>query len=227
MSKKSYLLLLTISLLLTTRCVAISSIGFGAYTLSDSIVKQGDTLIIRTSLLNYGPDIFNGKVGFSFAINGTQNVNRSIFNNPIEQQTISIAPNDSFPLTIGVVVQPQYLVPGSDIFVVWPIVKNGNWVHDSLAVRFTVEVATPVEETSELPMLKMKYINHDLEVDYTGQPEPLDIRLFDINGRCIYSATIESTCHISFNNQPAGMYFIEAISATKARKVYKIVKADR
>lgn len=229
MGKRDSLFFLTCFILLTLRTWAGANIGFGYTTVSGDTLKPDDTLVINTSLINYGPGTFSGTVGFNFAINGVQNVNRSIFNDPIQDQTIRIEANDSFPLEFHVVVQKQYLVPGSDIFVVWPIIANGDTVRDSLTIHMNVSAGDPtgINEPGSMPEIKLYYNGQSVVIDYPPQPAPLQIRIFNIEGREVYTARTEGSCSISFYNQANGVYFVDVSLTGDIPRVFKVVKLDR
>ena len=167
-------------------------------------------------------------VDFSIAINGVQNVNRSIIDNPLEGLTIYLADNDSIALQFHVVVRQQYLMPGSDIFVVWPILANGNNVQDSLVVHLTVTAGDPagINEPG-ISKLKLYYSNQSIVIDYPAQPLPAQIHIFDIDGREVYNGRTENSCIIPFYSDVAGVYFVEVSFTGDIRKVFKVVKLDR
>jgi hypothetical protein len=226
MGKKYRLLISIFLLLLANSSWAGAGIGFGSTTLSADTLSPNDSLIIYTSLVNYRPQAFNGPVGFNYAINGVQNVSRAIFNSPIMGQTINILPGDSLPLQLHVSVQVQYLITGGDIFVVWPIVPDGNNVLDSLFVHLIVRDPDPsaLQNEGAAPALKMFYLNQCIQIDNANNIPSAQLRIFDIAGKLVYTGPLPSGHTIPFSNEDTGVYLVEVTFTSGEQRIFKVLK---
>lgn len=221
--RKKHSLLILIFCACVLQGWATANIGFGSTVLSADTVKPGDTVIVYTSLINYGPQAFNGPIGFNYAINGVQNVNRAIFNSSLQGQSYQIQAGDSLPVQFRVSVQDQYLLIGPDIFVVWPIIPNGNNVLDSLFAQITVEAPSDIH-TPAINGLKMYYLNQSIIVESVTASQAGQLSIFDMRGRMVYTGPIQDGHPIRFYDEDAGVYLVEVSLANGERKAFKIVK---
>jgi len=222
--QKKYPFLFLILCACTLQSWATANIGFGTTVLSADTVKPGDTVIVYTSLINYGPQAFNGPIGFNYAINGVQNVNRAIFNSSLQGQSYQIQSGDSLPVRFRVSVQDQYLLIGPDIFVVWPILPNSNIVLDSLFVPVTVVDPSGVDEMASINKLKMYYLNQSIIIENLPASQAAQLSIFDMRGRMVYTSPTQDGHPVHFNDEDAGVYLAEVSFANGERKAFKIVK---
>ncbi len=230
MGKTRYILLLVFMWLWLSRLAAGADIGFGAVVLSADTLHPADTLLISTSLINYGPQDFDGPVGFDYAINGVQNISRSIFDAPLTGQNIHIQAGGSYPLQFHVVLQNQYFSAGSDIFVVWPIVPNGNVVIDTLQAPIYIAAPTGITNSNdstaltEARQLRISCSAEMLTMYCPPWAEGSVMHIYDITGKQVQTAQLNNGRQLSFYNEAPGIYLIEISSSNGRNYVLRVIK---
>jgi hypothetical protein len=204
-----------------------SDLGFGTVTLSLDTLGFDDTLFIQAEIINYDTGTYNAPISFGYKINGVQNVSTSIFNASVSGQLVKIGPQDSVPVTIVVVVTPDYFEIGPDILVVWPIAftdGTNNYTEQSI---FVTDPPTGIQNLGPPGgLLRAFYFNQSVYLNITDPDIILNqVRIFDVEGKQVF-CTVEYnlTTKIPFANESAGIYFIEVRYNSDERKVMKLVK---
>ena len=224
MIKKSTLLLTLI--LLISSLAQGAGLGFGSFTFSRDTLGFDDTLNITAEIINYDTAVYYAPVDFGYKINGVQNVSASIFNASVSGQLVSIQPHDSVPVSIKVVVTPDYFEVGPDILVVWPIAFTGGNPNNVIEQQIYIpdpsginNIAIQDEQLSVYYAEQNIYISARKANIYLNQ-----VRVFNLAGEEIINRSETNLETIPFSNESAGIYFIEVRFNDEQRKVFKLVK---
>jgi hypothetical protein len=204
---------------------AAIDIGLGTTVFSKDTLPFGDTLHISTFIKNYDTNVFTDSVKFGLKINGIQNVNQNIFPNPIQGQQLNIAPGDSFPVSLIVVITPAYFQVGPDILVVWPIVAGGSPSRDTLVKTIQVIIPTDINEPTGENNIKSYWFNNRLFINTDNPSVVLEkATIYNLSGQKIEEQPLGQSNSIPFNTEPAGIYIAEVFYNGNLRKVLKFVK---
>lgn len=222
---------LTTLLILLAACTithAQARLVFGTTTLSADTVHANETVYVSTSLINTGNQPYNGRLWFAFSINGVRNISRSIFNPPYNGEVVSINPGQQLPLQFEVVAQPQYFVPGPDIFVVWPITEN-NTTPDTLQAQIVVldginDVAAEQDESN----LRIYSTNNTLIITQAdAAPQLKNIALYSITGSLMYYTTNTGNITLPLDNYTPGIYLVQIQLGNGRYKTYKVAVSPK
>jgi len=224
--KKVRHLLLTVFILGAFGASAAIDIGLGTTVYVKDTLPYGDTLRINTYIKNYDIGSFTDSVNFGLKINGIQNINRNIFPNPIQGQQLNIAPGDSFPVSLIVVITPSYFQVGPDILVVWPIVAGGSPSRDSFTKPIVVILPNDINEPDGgYGSINSYWLNNKLMINADNPEVNLEkVNVYNLNGQLIIQQNLEQSNSIPFDTQPTGIYIAEIFYNGQQRKVMKFVK---
>lgn len=185
-------------------------------------IGQNDTIYV--SLINRGPNQFNGTISFKYAIND------SIYQVPDvisgisydSLSAISIDSGDTVNSIIYVHPGPPKFQTGPSVVVIWPIgvfsplqLITRDSLKFELFVRDTAtsidSLDTLVNNINEPVNTQLYYYNHQVWLKSDGGTGLNRVRIYDATGHLIYNGNVANKNGAPIPNLPLGVYIAEAV----------------
>ena len=206
----------------TTQYSAVSDTIGNSITLSDSIYNSSHDTIVP------GPIYLYSRIGSTIYTDSTAPF--------IDTPVISVAQVDTggspFVSTVGFSITIHFTQPYFEVgppigIVIWPVYNDGQaGPNDSL--RLSVQLYYPLG-ISESPLSRayVYQIGDRLDINF-GDAENLvqQVRIYDVEGRMMYSGSAQASQSIPANGWQRGVYFCELTTYAGERKTFKVIAGE-